>query len=145
MVGEHAYMAFALLSNHPDCNGKYGCGLKAIRYGVNDKFPDTKCFIAVRMDDTVDGFSYRKCIDAAFENVRQQGRGEKRGRDYDDDRGSAKVPPPPARPAALVWPLRGQRAHSTFPPARLFKLTGCRRAVRSGQQRNSSTSRRGWW
>lgn len=42
LQGEHAFFAFALLANHPGCIEKYGCGLKAIRYGVNKKFPDTK-------------------------------------------------------------------------------------------------------
>ena len=62
LSGSDAFFAFALLSAHPAANEKYGNGLTAIKYGVNEEYPDTKCFIAVRADGSESGFSYRKCI-----------------------------------------------------------------------------------
>ena len=62
LSGSDAFFAFALLSAHPAANEKYGNGLVAIKYGVNEEYPDTKCFIAVRVDGSESGFSYRKCI-----------------------------------------------------------------------------------
>jgi hypothetical protein len=62
LTGSDAFFAFALLSAHPGANEKYGNGLTGIKYGVNEEYPDTKCFIAVRADGSETGFSYRKCI-----------------------------------------------------------------------------------
>lgn len=62
LSGSDAFFAFALLSAHPGATEKYGNGLTAIKYGVNEEYPDTKCFIAVRADGSETGFSYRKCI-----------------------------------------------------------------------------------
>ena len=57
LSGSDAFFAFALLSAHPARNEKFGNGLTAIKYGVNEEYPDTKCFIAVRADGSESGFS----------------------------------------------------------------------------------------
>jgi len=96
LTGENAFFAFAMLAHHPECTAKMGDGLQAIRWGTNPEFPDTKvlclahlvavdiqsvpqCFLAMRKDGTEAGFSYRKCIDSAFNNISR--RGEKRQRE----------------------------------------------------------------
>mmetsp|Transcript_31464 Transcript_31464/g.94135 ORF Transcript_31464/g.94135 Transcript_31464/m.94135 type:complete len:406 (-) Transcript_31464:335-1552(-) len=83
LSGSAAYFMYALLSNHFKADEKCGDGLAAIKYGVNKDFPDTKCFVAVREDDSENSFSYKKCIDAVFVNARegQRERGMKRERD----------------------------------------------------------------
>jgi hypothetical protein len=110
LTGGTLLFVFALLSFHPGRYEKYGPGLVGIKYGVNEEWPDTKCFIAVRSDGTEVGFSYRKCIDAVFEG---RARGAKRNRHQDDSGGFAESSPM-KRPKTEK--VRGSSCFSPCPP-----------------------------
>jgi predicted RNA-binding protein YlqC (UPF0109 family) len=99
LSGGAEFFVFALMSNHPNANEKYGKGLVAIKYGTNEEFPDTKCFIAVRTDGSEVGFSYRKCIDSL---MAAHQRGNKRGRDDRDDRDTPNKMPKMEFKAGIV-------------------------------------------
>jgi len=56
-----------LEKHHPKAADKKGAGIKAFKIGHNPQFPDrSPCFQILRLDDTVEHFSYLKCVTAAF-------------------------------------------------------------------------------
>ena len=55
-----------LLKFHANPAEKEGAGVKAVKVGCNPEFPDTSCFVIVRVDGTEVDFSYIKCIGNIF-------------------------------------------------------------------------------
>ncbi|KAK7251246.1 hypothetical protein RIF29_34276 [Crotalaria pallida] len=58
-----------LLHFHPHKKEKIGCGTQDIKVGWHPLYKDTKCFFIIRTDETVEDFSYRKCIIGALERI----------------------------------------------------------------------------
>ncbi|XP_047338199.1 DNA-directed RNA polymerase IV subunit 1 isoform X2 [Impatiens glandulifera] len=54
---------------HPKREEKIGIGEKEIKVGYHSGHEASRCFLLVRMDDTVEDFSYHKCIKHALEIV----------------------------------------------------------------------------
>ncbi|KAK1374781.1 DNA-directed RNA polymerase [Heracleum sosnowskyi] len=52
----------AALFFHPRSSEKIGSGLKEIKIGWSSKSSTSRCFQLVRTDDTIEDFSYHKCI-----------------------------------------------------------------------------------
>jgi len=55
-----------LLSHHASPAEKVGSGVTSIKVGCNPEYPDTKCFVLVRTDESEVDFSYIKCIDNVY-------------------------------------------------------------------------------
>ena len=55
-----------LLEHHGKCAEKKGAGVASVKAGCNPEFPDTKCFVLVRTDQSEVDFSYIKCVDSIF-------------------------------------------------------------------------------
>ncbi|KAF5740678.1 putative DCL protein chloroplast precursor [Tripterygium wilfordii] len=51
-----------LLSNHPECEKKIGCGIDYITVGYHPNFESSKCLFIVRKDGELVDFSFWKCI-----------------------------------------------------------------------------------
>ncbi|XP_043718308.1 DNA-directed RNA polymerase IV subunit 1 [Telopea speciosissima] len=54
---------------HPHRDQKMGSGLQDIKVGYHSLHRQSRCFILVRMDGTIEDFSYRKCILAALQKI----------------------------------------------------------------------------
>ncbi|XP_052209737.1 DNA-directed RNA polymerase IV subunit 1 isoform X2 [Diospyros lotus] len=57
------------LNFHPRKNEKIGTGAQEIKVGLHSEHENTRCFFLVRMDGTVEDFSYHKCIHGALEII----------------------------------------------------------------------------
>ncbi|CAM9002666.1 unnamed protein product [Rhodiola kirilowii] len=53
---------------HPSKNEKFGAGVKDIKVGYHPMH-QSRCFFVIRTDDTVEDFSYRKCILGALQII----------------------------------------------------------------------------
>lgn len=58
-----------LLTHHPNAKEKIGCGVKKIIVG-DSKYTD-RCFHIVRNDDSIENFSFHKCIDGDHSSFRK--------------------------------------------------------------------------
>ncbi|XP_057449930.1 DNA-directed RNA polymerase IV subunit 1 isoform X2 [Lotus japonicus] len=58
-----------VLHFHPRKNEKLGCGPADIKVGWHPVHKDSRCFHIIRSDESVEDFSYRKCILRALEIV----------------------------------------------------------------------------
>mmetsp|Transcript_39527 Transcript_39527/g.65542 ORF Transcript_39527/g.65542 Transcript_39527/m.65542 type:complete len:468 (-) Transcript_39527:500-1903(-) len=63
---EHAQFVKDLLQHHQNPKEKEGSGIVSVKAGYNPDFPDTKCFVLVRSDETEMDFSYVKCLNNIF-------------------------------------------------------------------------------
>ena len=78
-----------LLKFHASPAEKEGAGVKAVKVGCNPEFPDTSCFVIVRVDGTEADFSYIKCIGNIFPDEPFSGKGGRGGkRKADGEAGS---------------------------------------------------------
>ena len=62
-----SYTMFAILERHPACDEKMAGGVKALGFGVNPEFPDTKAFFVLHNDDTKSYWSSRKGMEACYD------------------------------------------------------------------------------
>ncbi|XP_016567789.2 DNA-directed RNA polymerase IV subunit 1 isoform X1 [Capsicum annuum] len=60
------------LQFHPRRNEKIGTGAQEIKIGYHKEYEDSRCFMLVRPDGTVEDFSYRKCMQHALELIAPQ-------------------------------------------------------------------------
>ncbi len=63
-AGSHFEFLTDLIAHHPDAESKFAKPIKAFGVG-NDKTNTNQCFYVVFEDDTVDDFSWVKCIHSA--------------------------------------------------------------------------------
>mmetsp|Transcript_30798 Transcript_30798/g.99279 ORF Transcript_30798/g.99279 Transcript_30798/m.99279 type:complete len:421 (-) Transcript_30798:91-1353(-) len=61
-----SFFLFALLEMHPTAHDKMAGGVRAVGYGLNENFPDTKSFFVAKDDGEKEGFSARKCVELVF-------------------------------------------------------------------------------
>ncbi|PKI53122.1 DNA-directed RNA polymerase IV subunit 1 isoform X2 [Punica granatum] len=54
---------------HPNRDQKIGSGAKEIKVGHHSKHKDSRCFILVRNDGTIEDFSYHKCVHEALKII----------------------------------------------------------------------------
>ncbi|WCJ19100.1 DNA-directed RNA polymerase IV subunit 1 [Euphorbia peplus] len=54
---------------HPRGDEKIGAGAKDIKVINHPEYEGSRCFSVVRMDGTIEDFSYRKCVNAALEII----------------------------------------------------------------------------
>lgn len=47
---------------HPRSKEKTGVGIEEIKIGFNPEFPQSRCFVVVRKDGSIEDFSYHKCL-----------------------------------------------------------------------------------
>lgn len=47
---------------HPRSKEKTGVGIAEIKIGFNPEFPQSRCFVVVRKDGSIEDFSYHKCL-----------------------------------------------------------------------------------
>ncbi|KAK8493210.1 hypothetical protein V6N13_021456 [Hibiscus sabdariffa] len=59
---EHMVMLELLKKGHEESDKKIGGGIKAFQIRIHPVWK-SKCFFAIREDDTVEDFSFRKCVD----------------------------------------------------------------------------------
>ncbi|KAK4338358.1 hypothetical protein RND71_042845 [Anisodus tanguticus] len=57
---------------HPRRSEKIGKGALEIKIGYHKEYEDSRCFMLVRTDGTVEDFSYRKCLQHALELIAPQ-------------------------------------------------------------------------
>ncbi|KAM7491335.1 hypothetical protein LguiA_034256 [Lonicera macranthoides] len=62
-------IAMTALYFHPRRNEKIGTGAREIKVGYHSEHGDSRCFILVRTDGTVEDFSYHKCVYHALELI----------------------------------------------------------------------------
>lgn len=55
------------LTYHPQSNAKIGTEPQEIKIGHNPSYPESRCFILLRKDGSLEDFSYRKCVLGAVE------------------------------------------------------------------------------
>ncbi|KAF8702518.1 hypothetical protein HU200_032899 [Digitaria exilis] len=60
------------LKFHPKGTEKIGVGVREIKVGLNPSHPSSRCFILLRNDDTIEDFSYNKCVQAAANSISPQ-------------------------------------------------------------------------
>ncbi|XP_055821431.1 DNA-directed RNA polymerase IV subunit 1 [Solanum dulcamara] len=60
------------LQFHPRRSEKIGKGAQEIKIGYHKEYEDSRCFMLVRSDGTVEDFSYRKCMQHALELIAPQ-------------------------------------------------------------------------
>ncbi|CAN4127502.1 unnamed protein product [Withania somnifera] len=60
------------LQFHPRRSEKIGKGAQEIKIGYHKEHEDSRCFMLVRQDGTVEDFSYRKCMQHALELIAPQ-------------------------------------------------------------------------
>jgi len=72
LQGEDLFLMFALLLAHPEAPRKMKGGVVSMRYGVHPEFDDTKSFLINKKDGTVDGFSFKKCVDQMLSKIPRQ-------------------------------------------------------------------------
>lgn len=60
------------LQFHPRRSEKIGKGAQEIKIGYHKEYEDSRCFMLVRPDGTVEDFSYRKCMQHALELIAPQ-------------------------------------------------------------------------
>ncbi|KAI4327021.1 hypothetical protein L6164_019526 [Bauhinia variegata] len=54
---------------HPHKNKKLGTGVQDIKVGWHPLYQNTRCFLIVRSDGSVEDFSCHKCIQHAYEII----------------------------------------------------------------------------
>ncbi|KAF9626177.1 hypothetical protein IFM89_031304 [Coptis chinensis] len=59
---EHMILLDLLRKGHPEPDKKIGAGISAFQIRVHPMWK-SRCFFVIREDETVDDFSFRKCID----------------------------------------------------------------------------------
>ncbi|XAR55026.1 DNA-directed RNA polymerase [Bertholletia excelsa] len=62
-------IAMMALYFHPRRTEKVGSGVQDIKIGYHMEYGNSRCFLLVRIDGTVEDFSYRKCIHHALEEI----------------------------------------------------------------------------
>ncbi|XP_059276067.1 DNA-directed RNA polymerase IV subunit 1 isoform X1 [Lycium ferocissimum] len=65
-------LAMMALHFHPRRSEKIGKGALEIKIGYHKEYEDSRCFMLVRTDGTVEDFSYRKCLQHALELIAPQ-------------------------------------------------------------------------
>lgn len=60
VIANDAYFLCDLIALHPDANGKIGVGIN--HFEVRLKRYGAPCFNVVRLDGSVEEFSYKKCL-----------------------------------------------------------------------------------
>ncbi|XP_059661700.1 DNA-directed RNA polymerase IV subunit 1 [Cornus florida] len=65
-------IAMMALYFHPRRIEKIGTGFQEIKIGYHSKHENTRCFLLVRTDGTVEDFSYHKCVHGALEIIAPQ-------------------------------------------------------------------------
>jgi len=65
LAGDEAEFIKALFEHHPRASEKKD-KMTGVAVGVNPTFPDTRCFFVVKEGDVKEDFSYKKCLDTAF-------------------------------------------------------------------------------
>jgi len=81
-----------IFAHHGSKTEKEGAGIASFKVGRNPAFPDTMCFVLVRVDETEADFSYLKCLDRIY-GAPGGGRGAgnaKRKRGADDEPSSKR-------------------------------------------------------
>ncbi|XP_052176871.1 protein EMBRYO DEFECTIVE 514-like isoform X2 [Diospyros lotus] len=79
---EHMMLLELLKKGHPEPEKKIGCGILAFQVRYHPQYR-SRCFFLVRNDESVDDFSFRKCVDRIDplpENMQIKSGGGKRGR-----------------------------------------------------------------
>ncbi|CAA2957319.1 DNA-directed RNA polymerase IV subunit 1 isoform X1 [Olea europaea subsp. europaea] len=69
LTGEDKSAAMRALQFHPRFKEKIGIGAMEIKVGRHPKHVESRCFLLVRTDGTVEDFSYHKCIHRALEMI----------------------------------------------------------------------------
>ncbi|KAL2516997.1 DNA-directed RNA polymerase IV subunit 1 [Abeliophyllum distichum] len=72
LTGEDKSAAMRVLQFHPRSKEKIGIGAMEIKVGRHPKHVESRCFLLVRTDGTVEDFSYHKCIHHALELITPQ-------------------------------------------------------------------------
>ncbi|CAA3005588.1 DNA-directed RNA polymerase IV subunit 1 isoform X1 [Olea europaea subsp. europaea] len=67
LTGEDKSAAMRALQFHPRFKEKIGTGAMEIKIGRHPKHVESRCFVLIRTDGTVEDFSYHKCIHHALE------------------------------------------------------------------------------
>ncbi|KAF8412332.1 hypothetical protein HHK36_000294 [Tetracentron sinense] len=57
---------------HPHRKEKIGSGLQDIKVGYHSEYQNSRCFLLVRTDGTIEDFSYHKCVRGALEIISPQ-------------------------------------------------------------------------
>ncbi|GLJ51733.1 hypothetical protein SUGI_1099420 [Cryptomeria japonica] len=73
---EHMALQELLIQGHHESDKKVGPGIEAFQIRVHPEF-QSRCFVLIRKDDTIDDFSYRKCVDSLLplpENMKTSGK-----------------------------------------------------------------------
>ncbi|PSR91523.1 DNA-directed RNA polymerase IV subunit like [Actinidia chinensis var. chinensis] len=65
-------IAMMALYFHPRRNEKIGSGAQEIKVGYHSEHDNSRCFFVVRIDGTVEDFSYHKCVHRALEIIAPQ-------------------------------------------------------------------------
>ncbi|BBN04561.1 protein MpNRPD1 [Marchantia polymorpha subsp. ruderalis] len=61
-----------VLIHHPRREEKFGCGVISVKVDNHPEYPSTKCFHVIRTDGSTSDFSYRKCLEAKWQNSSTQ-------------------------------------------------------------------------
>ncbi|XP_022882099.1 DNA-directed RNA polymerase IV subunit 1-like [Olea europaea var. sylvestris] len=69
LTGEDKSAAMRALQFHPRFKEKIGIGAMEIKVGRHPKHVESRCFLLVRTDGTVEDFSYHKCIHHDLEMI----------------------------------------------------------------------------
>ena len=59
---EHMVLVDLLKTGHSEPDKKIGCGIQAFQVRFHPRFK-SRCFFLIRDDDSVDDFSFKKCVD----------------------------------------------------------------------------------
>jgi len=65
LAGDEAEFIKTLFEYHPRASEKKD-KMTGVAVGVNAEFPDTRCFFVLKEGDVKEDFSYKKCLDTAF-------------------------------------------------------------------------------
>lgn len=69
---DDARILLELLEYHPDREAKFGSGVQSIKVDQSLHCSESRCFWLVRVDDTAEDFSARKCLEAFRQSVEQR-------------------------------------------------------------------------
>ncbi|XP_075476606.1 DNA-directed RNA polymerase IV subunit 1 isoform X1 [Primulina tabacum] len=72
LSGEDKFTALRALQFHPRWKEKIGAGAMEIKVGRHPKHEESRCFVLVRTDGTVEDFSYHKCVHHALKLIAPQ-------------------------------------------------------------------------
>ncbi|KZV42123.1 DNA-directed RNA polymerase IV subunit 1-like [Dorcoceras hygrometricum] len=72
LSGEDKFTALRALQFHPRWKEKIGTGAMEIKVGRHPKHEESRCFVLVRTDGTVEDFSYHKCVHHALKLIAPQ-------------------------------------------------------------------------